>query len=298
MTSRQRAVAAATLALASLWATATAVAQAPSAVPGATPPTDLPQTVAAASAASPVVWLRGPFGTVPGGSREEPATAPPSGEALDMHTRRMPILLEVDDASLLPAIHVVAEPTGPGEREYLAHGEPAFEGPSMPGEHLIVASLPGGDAVEERVWLVVVPDREPPADGLIDIPAPPILVSTAAGTQAGMMASGCYAFLCVEAGPSAPPESLQPLSAEAGETPLLRIADGSALVAWQGRLTPLGETDGESREAGGAITDSPVAEVALAGLEPPGRGGWLLEVRVDFDRERGWLWNAYRLVVD
>lgn len=288
------------LPLAAIWATATAVAQGPAA-------TDAPETSSypvtprtdVRSDEVPVLWLRGPFGKVAGGTRSEPATTPPGGGPLGMLYQRMPLQLEMTDPGLLPGIRVAAEPVEPGEREVLAQGQPAFEGPSVPGVQLVVASLTSGDTVIERAWLVEVPERQLPEDGLvIDIPAPRIVVSTAAGRQVGVMADGCYAFLCVETGPPTPASTLTALATQVQETPVLSIEDGSALIGWQGRLTPLAGTDGEPREATGAIADTAVATVALDGLEPSSRGEWLLEVLVEFDRERGWAWNAYRLVAE
>jgi len=245
------------------------------------------------------VWLRGPFGKVVGGTRSEPAETPPVGGPLDMVYQRMPLLLEAGDPALLSGIRVTAELVETGQLETLAQGQPAFEGPSQPGVQLVIASLAHGGTPVERAWLVEVPDRELPEDGLaIDIPAPGIVVSTASGPQVGVMADGCYAFLCVETGPPPPPGTLAALPTQVDETPVLSVEDDSALVAWQGRLTPLPGTQGDEREATGAVTDTPAITVALDGLEPPARGEWLLEVWVEFDRERGWAWNAYRLVVE
>jgi hypothetical protein len=163
---------------------------------------------------------------------------------------------------------------------------------------LVIATIAREGAAVEGAWLVEVPERELPEDGLvIDIPAPRIVVATESGRQGGVMADGCYAFLCVETGPPPPASSLAALATRVGETPVLSTEDGSALIAWQGRLSPLSGTQGNAREATGAVTDTPAATMPLDGLEPVARGEWLLEVRVEFDRERGWAWNAYRLVV-
>jgi hypothetical protein len=216
-----------------------------------------------------------------------------------MAYQRMPLLLEVEDPNLLPGIRVTAELVETGQREILAQGEPAFQGPSLSGVQLVIASLAREGTNVERAWLVDVPERALPEDGLVvDIPAPHIVVSTGSGRQVGVMADGCYAFLCVETGPPPPAGTLAALPAEVGETPVLSTEDGSALAAWQGRLTPLAGTQGDDREATGVITDMAAVDVALTGLEPPARGEWLLEVWVEFDRERGWAWNSYRLVVE
>ena len=81
-----------------------------------------------------------------------------------------------------------------------------------------------------QAWLVSVPDRAPPADGVLDIPAPDITVSSDSGTAAGWPGTGCYAYLCVEVGTTPPPATLQPLAVDVGETLRLSLADGSAMV--------------------------------------------------------------------
>jgi hypothetical protein len=154
------------------------------------------------------------------------------------------------------------------------------------------------EGIIERAWLVDVPDRDPPADGIYDLPAPAIEVATSLGRQEGTLGDGCYVYLCVETGRDTPPRELDPLAASVGETPALSLLDGSALVAWEGSLTPIGGTAGEPRTAAGVVTEAPVSSIALAGLEPAGPGDWLLEVEVVLDRERGWLRTAYRLVVE
>jgi hypothetical protein len=288
------------LALASFWATASTVAQGPTATAAVDAHSHLtePRTEDGSQEA-PVLWLRGPFGKVAGGTRGDPATTPPGGGPLDMAYQRMPLSLEADDPGLLSGIRVTSELVETGQRETLAQGQPVFEGPALPGVQLVIASLSRGGTVVELAWLVDVPERELPEDGLvIDIPAPGVIVSTESGQQVGVMADGCYAFLCVETGPPPPASTLAALVTRVGETPVLSIGDGSALVAWQGRLSPLGGTQETAREATGAITDTPTVIVPLDGLEPPARGDWLLEVRVEFDRERGWAWYDYRLIAE
>jgi hypothetical protein len=211
----------------------------------------------------------------------------------------VPWQLEADDPAQLVGSVVVARPlASPTDVEILARGLTAFEGPARAGLQLIVVSLDLGDEVVERAWLVEVPDRDPPDDGIYDLPAPSITVSTASGSQLGVLGDGCYVYLCVETGRPVPPGALEPLTSAIGETAELAVGDGSGLVAWEGRLTPLDGSDGEAVSAGGVITETPASTLALSGLEPPGRGEWLLDVEVELDRERGWLRTAYRLVVE
>jgi hypothetical protein len=152
--------------------------------------------------------------------------------------------------------------------------------------------------VREHAWLVEVPDREPPPDGLYDIPAPDVLAESVADSVAGALGDGCYIYLCVEAGPAPPLARLEPLHLAVGEVPLVRLSDASVITAWEGRLSPVGRTEGRAREAAGVLTDATEVMVALAGLEPPSAGTWRLDLEVTLDRERGWLRTTHRLVVE
>jgi hypothetical protein len=67
------------------------------------------------------------------------------------------------------------------------------------------------------------------------------------------------------------------------------------MAAWKGSLSPLDGGDAVSLEAGSALTDTPEAVVSLAGLQAPAPGRWILDLEVEFDRERGWLRTAYLL---
>jgi hypothetical protein len=152
--------------------------------------------------------------------------------------------------------------------------------------------------VSEHAWLVDVPDREPPPDGLYDVPAPDVLVESTDDSVAGALGDGCYVYLCVEAGPAPPLARLEPLHLAVDEVPLVRLSDASAITAWEGRLSPVDRTEGRAREAAGVLTDTTEAMVALAGLEPPSAGKWRLDLEVTLDRERGWLRTTYRLVAE
>jgi hypothetical protein len=296
----RRHLAAATLGihLIAIWAAVAAAAQ-PDPSASAGPAASLASASLDAGVA-PELWLRGPFGRVAGGSLAEPSTAAPQDRPLDAYARDVPLQLEADDPISLAGLEVVARPMDAAETEQvLARGVPAFTGPSSSGQHLVIASAPDASAGPmARAWLIEVPDRDPPQDGVYDLPAPAITVVGARGEVSGSLGDGCYVYLCVETGRSTPPRRLEPLRAAVGESMELRIGDGSGLVAWDGQLTPLGQTRGPRRDARGAITDTPTATVTLNGLEPPGPGEWLLEVEVVLDRERGWLRTAYRLVVD
>jgi hypothetical protein len=101
--------------------------------------------------------------------------------------------------------------------------------------------------------------------------------------------------VCQEVGYRPPPAALEPLTLVAGEPLHLELDDGSAIVHWEGRLEPQPGTSAEARVAR-AILDGPVAGPTLTGLEPDRPGEWLLEVRADYDRDRGWQWYLFRLI--
>lgn len=246
------------------------------------------------------IWLRGPFGRVPGGTLEQPAAAAPQGLPLDAFVRRAPLILEVDTAAPMVKLEVVARPLEVAvPEEILSTAATEFEGPDRPGQSLLVATLTGtSEQTSQFAWLIDVPDREPPQDGLYDIPAPEVVLESDDGQVAGLAGSGCYAYLCVDVGTMPPQRMLGRLPVAVGEVLTVHLSDGSAIADWKGSLSPLGRTAGRPLEAIGVLTDTAEAEVDLAGLEPPTAGQWLLELEVVFDRERGWLRTAYRLIAD
>jgi len=269
----------------------------------ATPPpavADTPQASASAPAtAAPTVWLRGPFGRVAGGSVVDPATAPPGEQPLDTVVRGAPLVLEVERGAHVTALVVTALPrSATAAAEPLSDGSLAFEGPDGVGSHLIVVDVtiePG--VTSQHAWLVDVPDRPAPPDGLYDIPAPEIVVRSSAGSTAGRSGSGCYAYLCVDVGNPPPAETLPVLTAKVGELITAQAADGSALTAWSGRLSSLDDPAQDDTRAKAVLAGPLENVVSLSGLEAPAAGRWLLDLEVEFDRERGWMRTFYVLDV-
>jgi hypothetical protein len=250
-------------------------------------------------ATAPVAWLRGPFGRVAGGTFEDPATAPPGGQPLGTVVQRAPLVLETASGEAISALVVTAQPIDvPRAPEPLSNGDLAFEGPDAVGRSLIVAHLTTASGVAARLaWLVDVPDQEPPEDGLYDIPAPEIVVTASGGSSSGRSGSGCYAYLCVDVGNPPPVEDLPVLAVRPGEPLAARPDDGSALVSWKGRLSSLDDPSRVPVRTGAALQEPLQNVVNLAGLEPPAAGRWLLDLEVEFDRERGWMRTLYVLDV-
>jgi hypothetical protein len=265
------------------------------------------------------LWLRGAFGRVAGGSLTHPGSAAPSAQPLDTFVVRAPLLLELPDVPGITLDRVVAmeapwqlpvvtpghspappdpilsggvEPTvlwsQSDGRGGVPEGAIVFEGPGEPGTTLLVAELTTSSGSRQVAWLLLVPDREPPEGDLYDIPAPGIVVSSAGSSRTGRAANGCYAFLCVDVGHAPPTAVLPSLPARVDEPLQVRLSDGSAMVGWSGRLSPLDMPRRPTLDAS-AGPGGPDDVMQLSGLAVPAAGRWLLDLEVEFDRERGWM---------
>ncbi|HZW02133.1 MAG TPA: hypothetical protein VFF55_11240 [Candidatus Deferrimicrobium sp.] len=257
------------------------------------------ESAAAPIAAGTLVWLRGPFGRVAGGTLDDPGTAPPGDQPLKTVVRHAPLVLETGAGTDVIALVVAARSLdAAGAVEPLSDGALVFEGPDGVGQHLIVADVTSMSGVASQyAWLVDVPDQQPPADGLYDIPAPDIVLIASGGSTSGRTGSGCYAYLCVDVGHPPPAETLPVLTAKVGELFTVQAADGSALTAWAGRLSSIDDPAQDDTRAKAVLAGPLENVVSLSGLEPPAAGRWLLDLEVEFDRERGWMRTFYVLDV-
>ena len=250
---------------------------------------------------APHVWLKGPFGTVLGGEPEAPAGSLPADEPLDAWMRQAPLLLGTDmPLDDLLEVSVVAEPRdGQGPVERLSVKATEFPGPETTGVSVITASVrTKAYGTSEHAWLVHVPDREGDPDTLFDIPGPRVQLVSETGTVEGERGHGCYVYMCMEAGYRPPVETLEALPVAVGEALSLRADDGSAMISWKGTLELLGDTPSEKIVAEEAFGDAPRTTPQLTGLEPTAAGEWLLELLVEYDRDRGWQWFLYRLIAE
>jgi hypothetical protein len=235
---------------------------------------------------------------VPGGDPATPASAAPGGAPLDTWIREAPLTLDVGvPFEDLLELTVTSRPfDGDGPEERLSGGATTFPGPSAPGMATLTASLvtePYGSS--QHAWLLLVPEREGGPEALLDLPGPTAMLTSGSGAIPGEPGNGCFLYLCVDVGYRPPPDALEPLRLGVGETPSLNLDDGSALTKWTGKLTSLDAAHGSERTAGADYATDPQPNAELRGLEPDGAGDWLLEVRIDLDRERGWQWFLYRL---
>ncbi len=251
-------------------------------------------------ASSPTMWLKGPFGKVIGGPPNLPATALPDQRPLDAWMRSAYLQLLSDVAGPdVRSLRVVARPVGGTDEIELSDGVVGFAGPDLPGRYVITATLETAEArVSEHAWLVEVPDRRGEPELLWEMPAPTALLSTAGTSDvAGIPGHGCYVYLCVEAGYRPSVDTLAPVRLALGEHPQLRLDDGTAMAHWVARLESPAVPGTAIRQSEGGSAETPFTEAELTGLVPPTRGIWLLEVRADYDRERGWQWFVFRLDV-
>lgn len=247
--------------------------------------------------AAPHIWLKGPFGTVLGSDPARPAGAGPGDVPLDLWMRSAPLLLGADiplqDLTVVSVVARTQDGAAPPER--LSTSATEFDGPDTTGVIIITATVQTDRyGSSEHAWLVDVPDREGDPTALFDIPGPRVQLVSDAGSIDGEQGHGCYVYMCQEAGYRPPTKALEALPLSVGEAPSLRVDDGSAIVAWKGTLEPVGSTRSERILAHGD-PDEPVSTAELVGLEPTVAGEWLLELLVEYDRERGWQWFLYRL---
>ncbi len=251
----------------------------------------------------PTAWLRGPFGAVPGGTVEEPATAAPDERPLDTWMRGASLGLSTDPpletlVGWTVTARLLDTGTGPQTEVVLARDARWLEAPDQPGRHLVRAVLEAeGARRSEHAWLLHVPDREGSWETLLEMPMLDAELHADGRSVAGVRGHGCYADMCQEVGLRPPTETLEPIVVSVGQPLSLELADGSALVGWKGRIEPQPGTASETRLAE-ATFDEPMAGPVLTGLEPDAAGAWLVEVRADFDRERGWQWYLYRVVAE
>jgi hypothetical protein len=244
-----------------------------------------------------VAWLVGPFGTVAGG-HGQPATAAPDGRPLDTWMRAAQLELAVDPDPVSPAaVRVEATASDGSVTELPLRDGRWLLAPDTPGRYVITAIVGAGSGASRHAWLVDVPDREGSWETLLELPAPEATLRGGGATVAGERGHGCYAMLCQEVGHRPPAHTLEPLRVGVGEALELELSDGSALVHWEGELEPQPGTSSETRLAR-ATYETPVAAPVLAGLEPDAPGEWLLELRADYDRERGWQWFLFRVVAE
>lgn len=254
-----------------------------------------------APAAAPVAWLSGPFGAVLGGPPDAPATAAPDARALDTWMRAASLELVTEPPLETLSSSVTAERidgVGDGIELVLAQDSRWFEAPDTAGRYVVTAALESeATGRSEHAWLLDVPDREGSWETLLGMPMLGAELQAGEASVSSEPGHGCYVGMCQEVGLRPPSATLEPLTVTIGQPMALHLSDGSALLHWEGRLEPQEGTHSETRQAEASF-EAPVAGPVLAGLEPDTAGEWLLEVRADYDRDRGWQWFLFRVIAE
>ena len=233
------------------------------------------ESASAPIAAGPLVWLRGPFGRVAGGTLADPGTAPPGDQPLDTVVRHAPLVLETGASTDVSALVVAARSLdAAGAVEPLSNGALVFEGPDGVGQHLIVADVTSMSGVASQyAWLVDVPGPAAPCGRALRHPG--------AGhrpdreRRVDLRADGQRLLrlsLCGRRATRLQPETLPVLTAKVGELFTAQAADGSALTAWAGRLSSLDDPAQDDTRAK-AVVAGPLRERGQP-VRPGTAGRW------------------------
>lgn len=283
-----RSLSAALLATLSLGAPTTATGDG-SAIPGAT----------ATPAATPRLWLAGPFGRVPSGAAQR-AEDPAQGERLDAWVRQAPMTVDAGPpADRLQAWTITATGAAADVVQELASGTVAagsavvfFRGPDVAGSYDVTvrATTDAGETIA-GTWHIVVPDRPFPDDGILDIPAPHAILGSDGASAVGWAGHGCYVFLCVEVGDVPSADRLDGLTVRPAAHLSLELSDGSAFSLGAVSFRPL-EGDAQVIRVDPVGSEEPRRRIEV---EAPPAGSWLASVEVLYDHERGYSEAFFRV---
>ena len=259
-------------------------------------PTETVPPPASATGWAPVVTLSGPFGSV---DREPavPGAAWPDAsglQGLDTYVHSAPLTVTLLDPDLTFAAWTIsATPAAsPGSGDMLEvrpYPDPGPEllsvtGPSS-GDWLLRADLTSaGRAAASYFWHLSVPDRDPPADGHVIVPAPRALLATVAATVTAVPGSGCYVDTCSDVGRNPPLRELEQFAGASGSTLKLTLSDASRFVRWDVSVRPVGNTAAEPTTLDRGRNPAGVEHATFAA---PGSGDWYVSIAITFDRRRG-----------
>ncbi len=252
------------------------------------------------------VYLQGPFGSLDGETgRPGESVQPKELRPLDQYAQGANLSIGLRDVQLdfvgwTVSVSPLREPTGDG-------AVVLSEGPG-PEDRTDYIDLVGPDAgewllrLEARIfdsaeasyhWRLVVPVRDSPPNGELEVPAPDLLVEAGRRSVSAEMGGGCYVYTCIDVGGLTPAHRLSRIRAERGAI-VMRPSDGSPLVGWRVTGWPVDGGLQESRSFGrGKAPEGTLEErVSLP------RGDWYVKVDVEFDLQRGDLSYFLRVTVD
>ena len=249
-----------------------------------------------------MLWLSGPFGRVPADGQLAAGPASPE-RGLDAWFQSAPLALDTGSAlAPLRSWRVTSEDAADAEPVELASGTApdehptgvAFSGPDHAGSYRLVAEAVTADGQElDGIWQIEVPERPFPEDGVLDIPAPVVLLESAGVIATGWAGHGCYIFLCVEIGVVPPASSFESAAVVTGDVMQLRLSDGSGFSLGEVSFTRLDGSDEAAWD--GRLESSAEATRQIEMVAPP-PGQWLFSLEILYDRERGFSETMFRLV--
>lgn len=252
------------------------------------------------------VHLQGPFGSLDGEARSPGESAAPAElRPLDQYAQRASLSIGLRDVQLdflewtvsasplgAPSGNgaiVLSEGPGPDDRtDYIG-----FVGPEA-GEWLLRLEARVVDsAAASYHWRLVVPERDMPSNGELEVPAPDLLIEVGRRSVTAEMGGGCYVYTCVDTGGLTLAHRLPRIRADR-RVIAMRLSDGSRFVGWDVTGWPVQGTPRDGRSFGrGKAAEGTLAEtVALP------RGDWYTKVDLRFDLERGALTYFLRVTVD
>jgi len=251
------------------------------------------------------VHLSGPFGSLEGRPGPAGSESEPSGlRALDQYAQGARLGIGLKDDLQFVRWTVTVSPI-----DSRSDDRPAVlsEGP-MPGDRTDYIGVTGPDTGEWLLrldaeisdsapaayhWRLAVPRREVPDDGVLEVPAPDLIIAAGQRSVVAELGSGCYVFTCGDSGGLTPAHDLPRIRAERRSL-VMTLSDESAFVGWRMTGWPVGGDPGDERSLSRARVPEGT-ERQTVNLPP---GDWYARIQLTFDLERGALSYYARITVD
>jgi hypothetical protein len=147
-----------------------------------------------------------------------------------------------------------------------------------------------GRILASYLWHLSVPDRDPPADGHVIVPAPRALLATADATVRGVPGSGCYVDTCSDVARNPTANQLERATGVPGGTLRLTLSDASQFVRWDVAVRPVHDAVADWTTLERSRNPTGVDHATFIG---PSSGDWYVSMSITFDRRRGsYAWFA------